>query len=253
MKKGIMHALALLVLAGVVVGGFALWRVRPWRAVVTVNGHALTAGELDLRARTLMNDAIRVKSLVLAPGQEQEVLQRYRLEGAKKWVIKEVLLSEALARGYSLTPDDEKEALARVAAGLKSRKLTPEEFFKEGPIPEELKRRDFRESAIVGKFTDKEVADKIVVDKQEEETRFRELRRRATEHLKPGEKPKWLPSRKAMIDQIRGEQFRKGFRQLFRSLYPKYEVKSDEFPQLEKLDGISAPRPEDNEAKDAAK
>ena len=52
------------------------------------------------------------------------------------------------------------------------------------------------------------------------------------------------------IDSLRAERFRQGFRQLFRTLYGKAQVKCPEYPEMEKLEGVSPTRAEDK-AKEA--
>ncbi len=238
MKKSLFRALALIVFAGIVVGGCLLWTQRPWRPAVKVNGHVLSVGELDLRARTLLEDAKRVERLIVPPERADEVWGYYRRQAAKMWIVKEVLLAEALARGFTVSAADEKEALAQIATRLKSRQLTPDQFFKEGPLPEELKRRDYKEGVLINKFTAQEVRDKIAVTPGEIDARMNELKRIALIRAKPGEKPA-LPSRKRAIDSLRGERFRQGFRKLFRELFAKADVKCPVFPELESIDVVS--------------
>jgi hypothetical protein len=229
----------------VVVCGLA-WRARPWRVVASVNGHAVTAREIALRARTLLDDVKRVEKLVYPKEREREAIEHYRREATKKWIVKEVLLAEALARGYEVAQADEKEALVQMTAGLKSRGLTPEQYFKEGPLPEELKRREFRESVLINKFTAKEVRDKIVVEGKEIEERFAQLQKLELTRTKPGAAQKRSRvSRKTAIDSLRAERFRQGFRTLFRKLYEKAQVKCPEYPEMEKLEGVSPARAED--------
>ena len=251
MKKALIHVLALVGFAALVVAGYMAWQVRPWRVVASVNGHTVTAREITLRAQTLLDDAKRTEHLIYPKEREREALEYYRRDATKKWIVKEVLLAEALARGYEVTPSDEKENLMQMTAGLKSRNLTPEQYFKEGPFPEDLKRRDFREGVLINKFTTKEVRDKIVVDSKDVEERFAQLQKIELAKTKPGAaagKPKI--SRKMAIDSLRAERFRQGFRQLFRTLYGKAQVKCPEYPEMEKLEGVSPTRAEDK-AKEA--
>lgn len=247
MKRVLLHAAVLTLLAAAAVGGLLAWRMRPWRAAVSVNGHAMSARELDMRAQTLLDDARRVEHLVYAKGREREALDYYRREAAKMWIVKEVLLAEALARGYEASPADEKESLVQMAARLKSRNLTPEQFFKEGPIPEDVKRRDFREGVLISKFTAREVRDKISVTPKEIDERLAELKKADLALAGNGRRP--TASRKAAIDSLRAERFREGFRALFRSLYVKAQVRCPDYPELETLDGVSPPRQGDKEQK----
>ncbi len=243
MRKGLFHALALIVLAAIVVGGYFLWTRRPWRPAVKVNGHVLSVGELDLRAQTLLEDAKRMESLMVPPTREAEMWGYYRRQAAKMWIVKEVLLAEALARGYTVSAADEKESLTQIASRLKGRSLTPEQFFKEGPLPEETKRRDYKEGVLINKFTSQEVRDKISVTPREIDERLNELKRLALLKAKPDEEVA-VPSRKRAIDSLRGERFRAGFRKLFRELFVKADVKCPVFPELESLDVVSPPRKE---------
>ena len=68
---GVLRTLALLGLAAaVIVGGRFLWNRRPWRPAVVVNGRILSVGELDLRARALLDDARRSGNRLVAPGRK---------------------------------------------------------------------------------------------------------------------------------------------------------------------------------------
>lgn len=245
MKKIVVGLLALVGLAALVDGGVYLWAHRPWRVAVQVNGRPLVWRELDLRARTLLDDARRTEHLTLPKEREGEALNHYRRQAAKMWIVKEVMLAEAVARGIEVGVADEKEAMARVTTRLKLKNLTPEQFFKEGPLPEELKRRDFREGVLIGKFTDREVLDKIHVTTQEIDARQNELKQLALIKTKPGGRPAVKSDRKTAIDMLRAERFQKGFRDLFRTLFAKADVKCPEFPDLEELNAVSPPRTED--------
>ena len=246
MRRALSHALLLICLAALAVGGWQLWRNRPWRVAVSVNGHALSVRELGLRAETLVDDARRVEHLTVVPGHEAETVRHYRRQAARMWIVKEILLAEAVARGYAVTPDDEKAALAQVAARLKGRGLTPDQFFREGPLPEDVKRQDFLEGVLINKFTAKEIGEILVVSPRDVDARLAELRKLALLRAKPGETAK-QPTRKMAQDMLRAERFRTGFRRLFRALFVKADVKSPEFPDLESLEAISPERPEDTE------
>lgn len=248
MKRVFVQSLMLLVLVVLSVGGYVLWRGRPWRTVVSVNGHLLTSRELDLRAQTLLDDANRTGSTVFSQLDSHEASLRARRRAAKAWVVKEILLAEALERGFSVTSATEKEALAQMALRLKGRGLTPDQFFQEGPLPEDLKRRDFQEAVLINELTNHEVRDRISVSTQEIEARMSELQKSAhsTGRTDVGRMVK--PSRTQVLEALRAERFQAGFRRLFRSLHGKFEVRSSEFPELETLEGISPSRPEDEDA-----
>ncbi len=253
MKKIIVSFLAIVGAMAIALGGYYFWMQRPWRVVLSVNNHGLSAKELDMRAHTLVNDAKRSENLLVPKGRESEVFSHYRREAAKMWIIKEVLLSEAVAHNVTVAPNDEKEALEQLARRLKSRKLTSEQYFKEGPMSEDLKRRDFREGMLIDKYMKQEVSEKIKLDSKEIEERWNEIRRHSLLVTKPGEKPKFRTDRKAAMDMLRAEKYRKGFRILFRDAFKKSKVKSPEYPELETLNNVSPSRPEDKEGAEKAK
>jgi hypothetical protein len=252
MKKAILILVLVSIPVLLTLAGIHLWKQRPWRTAVSVNGRVLSVGELELRAKTLLEDAQRSERLIVTKENEAKALEHFRLDAARKWILKEVLLGEAVARGMEATISDEKEALARLAKDLKKHNTTVEDFFRKGPLPEEIKQRDFREILLIQKFSAKEVTDKIVLKPEEIEERMKELKKLALAKTKPGEKPTMRWDRKYAIDQLRAERYNKGFRALFRKLYAKSNVKSPEYPVLETLNGVSPPRPEDNEKPAAA-
>ncbi len=246
MLKGLLGLVGLVGFAAAVVVGFKMWQVRPWRVIASVNGHAITASELELRARTLMDDARRTQNLFIPKGKEEQALNNFRREATKMWIMKEVLLSEAVARGYEVTPADKKESLAQAGAKLgKSRNITVEQFFKEGPLPEEVKRKEFDEGVLINKFTAKEVRDKINVTGEEIEMWYQQLLRNALLTAKSRNQQPAKISRKDAIDSLRAYRFREGFRKLFRDVFPKAQVKCPEYLEMETLEGISPSRPED--------
>lgn len=247
MKKVILILVLLAIPVLLTLAGIHLWKQRPWRTAVSVNTRVLTVAELELRAQTLLEDAQRSEKLIITKKNEAEALKHFRLDAARKWILKEVLLAEAVAQGMEATISDEKEALARLAKDLKKHNTTVEDFFRKGPLPEEIKQRDFREILLIQKFATKEVTDKIELKREEIEARMAELKKLALAKTKPNEKPKLRWDRKYAIDQLRAERYNKGFRALFRKLYLKSNVKSPEYPILETLNGVSPPRPEDNE------
>ena len=242
MKQIIMSVLALIGAVALAGGAFFLWSNRPGRTAVSVNGRILTARELDWRTQTLIDDAKRVEKMLIPEGQKKEAMRHYGRIAAKMWIVKEVLLAAAVESGVRATADDEKASLSRVESQLKSRHLTPEQFFKEGPIPEETKRSDFKEAVLIGKYTRREIEDKISLGTKEIEDRLNELRELNAKVRKTGDKPKFKADRKTAIEMLRQEKYNMAFRSLFRDRFGKSTVKCPMFPELESVDGVSPPR-----------
>ena len=242
MKQAVMSVLALIGAVALAGGAFFLWSNRPGRTAVSVNGRILTARELDWRAQTLIDDAKRMENLLIPEREMKEAMRHYRRTAAKMWIVKEVLLAAAVESGVKVTADDEKASLARVASQLKSRNLTPEQFFKEGPIPESTKRSDFKEAVLIGKYTKREIEDKLSVGTKEIDDRVKELRELSAQVKKSGGKPKLKADRKTAIEMLRQEKYNIAFRDLFRDRFGKMSVKCPMFEDLESVDGVSPPR-----------
>ena len=242
MRQAIVAILALIGAIALVVGGVMLWCNRPGRMAVSVNGRILTERELTWRAQTLIDDAKRVENLLIPAKEMSEALRHYRRQAAKMWIVKEVLLAAAVEAGVKATAEDEKQSLAKMEQQLKSRHLTPEQFFMEGPIPEETKRADFREAVLIGKFTKKEIEGKLGLGNQEITDRIKELKELKAKAAKAGETPKFKADRKTAIEMLRQEKYNVEFRNLFRTQYGKMVVVCPAFPDLESVDGVSPPR-----------
>ena len=176
MKQTVVSLLAIVGAFAIAGGAFFLWCNRPGRTAVSVNGRILTDRELTWRAQTLVDDAKRVEKLLIPEREMPEAMRHYRRTAAKMWIVKEVLLSAAVESGIKATAEDEKQSLSKVESQLKSRHLTPEQFFKEGPIPEETKRSDFKEAVLIGKYTKREIEDKLSVGAKEIDDRMKELK-----------------------------------------------------------------------------
>ena len=217
-----------------------LWGWRPARVSVAAAGQVVTSAELDLRVLNTLDD-LRRRGLAPPKEREASALPALRRHEAQTWIVKAVMRAEAARRGFLVTPEDEKEQMDRKARALKSHKLTVGQFFKEGVLPEALKWDDFRSEIRVGKYTAREVREKISVTTQEIEARMAELRKRAAEEAARGAKPTVRSDRKTAIDQLHNEQYVKGFRDLFRSLFDSARVWSPEFPEMERVDGVSLP------------
>ena len=217
-----------------------LWGWRPARVSVAAAGQVVTSAELDLRVLNTLDD-LRRRGLAPPKEREASILPALRRHEAQTWIVKAVMRAEAARRGFLVTPDDEKEQMERKARALKPHKLTVGQFFKEGVLPEALKWDDFRSEIRVGKFTVREVREKISVTTQEIEARMAELRKRAAEEAARGGKPTVRSDRKTAIDQLHNERYVKGFRDLFRSLFDSARVWSPEFPEMERVDGVSLP------------
>ena len=213
-----------------------LWGWRPARVSIAAAGQVVTSAELDLRVRNAQDDLRR-------RGFTPPAVSVLRRHEAQVWIFKVVMHAEAVRQGLTVTPDDERRERAKMSASLKPHKLTVEQFFKEGVLPESLKIEDFRANIRVNKLLVREVDEKANVSGTEIEARMAELRRHAADEAARGLKPTTRSDRKTAINDLRLERHNKGCRAIFRSLYGSARVWSPEFPEMERLDGVSPPLP----------
>lgn len=225
-----------------------IWGWRPSLVAVCVDNGMLTVAELDLRVRAELDNLRRIGRPVSKESAPM-VSSSLRRDGAKRWIQKVVMSNEAVRRGIVVTDEDEKRQMVRIEAPLKALRLTVGQFFKDGVLPESLKWADFRATIRINKLAEHEVGDKINVTTPEIESRMAELQRWANEETVRVGKPVTRADRKSAIDQIRKERYFRGYRALFRSLYATSRVWSPEFPEMERVDGVSAPSPDDQERK----
>ena len=125
---------------------------------------------------------------------------------------------------------------------LKSRHLTPEQFFKEGPVPEDTKRADFRETVLIGKFTKKAIEGKLGLANKEIDDRVKELMTLHENAEKQGRKQKFRANRKTAIEMLRQEKYTSELQNLVREHFVKMSVECPAFPDLESVDVIFPPR-----------
>ena len=244
MKQAAVAFLALIGAVALVVGGVLLWRNRPDRPAVVVNGRVLTDRELTWRAQTLIDDAKRMENLLIPERRMKEAMRHYRRMAAKMWIVKEVLLAAAVESGTKVDAKDEKASLAKLEAQPKPRNMSAEQFFREGPIPEEMKRAEFKETVLIEKFADREIGGKIKFGAKDIDDKAKEIRELNELAVKAGRKPAFKTDRKSVIDAIHRERYNMAFRDLFRDRFSRMSVECPAYPDLEAVDGVSPPRRE---------
>ena len=218
--------------AALVAGAVYLWRQRPWKVVVEVNGHEMTAGELRARGKGLLEDAKKTEHLVVPKNsaKQAEALHYYETKAANLWVLKMLMLDEALARRLKATPAEAQEAIKLMERRLKPRGMTVDDYFKHGPLPEEMLRREFEEGVLVTKLLKQEVEDKIELKPDEITAHLEKMQRYAAITKKV---PAKNINRKTAIDELRSLRYLEGTRKFYESLRAKAEVKAPDYPEVE--------------------
>ena len=135
MRRALVIILAFAAFAALTAGGTWMWRHRPWRIVATVDGDVLTSRDLDLRIKAYCGG--------------RPVTESDRREMVRAWIAKQILLGEAVRRNASLSETDERVVKGVLVAWLASQGTTADDFFAEGPLPEDVKRNDFKEGLLI--------------------------------------------------------------------------------------------------------
>jgi len=184
----------------------------PDRVVVSVDARTLTARELEAMAK---------RDIAQAAHPDKA---RARIMAARKWIIEQVFLKEALSRSMEITPEEESAAMRECGEYFaKMRPLTLEEHLNgRRPLDEDTVRR-IRESMLVRKLLEEEVSRGISISADEIEKFMVER------HV----------DRRKAVDELRKIKYAVGVRMYFRRLYPNVRVESREYPSLEMLEGVS--------------
>ncbi|MCQ2388945.1 MAG: SurA N-terminal domain-containing protein [Kiritimatiellae bacterium] len=209
--------------------------------VAVVNGHVLSQREYAQRGATLLADAKRTEHLAYAPEKEAEALAHYAKQALRTWIAKEVMLYGAISAGVKPTVKDEQTAFGEIARALASRKMTPEQFFKEGPLDEAVKRRDFFDAVMVSCFVRDHVRSKVSATDQDVDARVAELKDLNVKTTKPGQKPRFHTDRPSVRAMLLAEREAIEMRRTFRELFPKAGVRCPAHPEFETAEGVEPP------------
>ncbi len=209
--------------------------------VAVVNGHELTRAEMFQRGENLLRDAQRTEHLVFAPEKRPEALAHYAKQALRTWIAKEVMLYGAISAGVKPTIKDEQDAFGEIKRVLAARKMTPEEFFREGPLDEAVKKRDFFDAVMVSRFVKDHVRSKIAVTEKDIDARVAELKDLNVKTTKPGQKPRFHTDRNSVRALLLAERETIEMRRTFRELFPKAGVKCPFLPAFETAEGVEPP------------
>jgi len=139
----------------------------PATPAVKVNGAVMTFGELDGLAAGYLKYAREREGLVFASNMLGQAQAFYRKKAAKTFIYKTVMLEEAARLKIQVSEQDRQEGLRQIAEILKRQKGTVDDFFKKGPQPEAVMRREFNDSLLIQKLLRQSVQQAIKVPEAE--------------------------------------------------------------------------------------
>ena len=144
-------------------------------AVVTVDGTALTFGEMDRRAQGLLRHAQEKEGLAFAPTMLPQATEHFRKRAINTFVYQTVMLNEAARLDITISEKEHAAGLQKFAQALTQKGSNTNAFFNNGPLPPDLMRRDFESSLLIDKMLSKEASKRIQILDQEVEAMAAEL------------------------------------------------------------------------------
>ena len=124
----------------------------PSHVVAMVNATPLTWGEMDKRAMGYLKDDVDTNHLIIPSNRLDEAKEYFRRRSINAFVFKTVMLDEAVKQNVRLTDNDRQESLKNLAASLRARNWTTNDFFLKGPMGEAAMRREFDDGMIIDKL-----------------------------------------------------------------------------------------------------
>ncbi len=114
---------------------------------------------------------------------EQQADLRPQLEQrvTYSFIMKTLLLNEVQKQSVTVTDEERKEHMDKIAATLKRQNKTLEDYIKEAPIGEEAARAELEESLIIDKLIKQAVIDKITIDPEEIKSNIAEIEKQNAE------------------------------------------------------------------------
>ena len=135
----------------------------PDHIVAMVNGTPLTWADMEKRAMGYLKDDMEVNHLVIPTNRIGEAKEHFRRRSVNAFVFKTVMMDEAARQKIALAEVDRQEGLRQLAASLKTRNWTTNDFFLKGPMGEVMMRQEFEDGLVIDKLLKKNVREKLKI------------------------------------------------------------------------------------------
>ena len=155
----------------------------PKEVVVKVGGAVLTRGELDADVAKF----VEARKAQIPAAQLEQAKAYLAQQFRQQFVTKTLLLNEAKKKGLSVTDAEVAEQGSKMMKTFQGRPGAPESMeamFAMHPLGADRAREDFRDSVLINKFVDQEIASKIVADPAEVKKQYAAIVSNITERAK---------------------------------------------------------------------
>ena len=161
----------------------------PNEVVVKVGDAALTRGEVDADvAKFIEANKARIPAAQLESAK-QYLTQQFR----QQFITKTLLLREAAKKGIAVTDAEVAEGandIIKASQGHPGSPASVDEMFEKHPLGATRARAEFRDSVIIKKFVDQEIASKITVDAAEVKKQYDAIVSNITQQAKAPQQEK---------------------------------------------------------------
>ncbi len=143
----------------------------PNEVVASVNGKKYIRKDLD----TMVAAIIKARNV---PAEQVAMAKsQFEKQAVYSFIMKTMLMDEAVKSGIKVSEEDRKEQIAKVEEQLKAQNKTIDQYFKESPVGEERARKEFTDSILIDKLLNAKVIDKIAVEDAEANKQIAEIKK----------------------------------------------------------------------------
>lgn len=139
----------------------------PTYIVAQVDNTPLTWGEMEKRAMGYMNDDIKVNHLMIPSNRMEEAKTFFRRRSINAFVFKTIMMNEAVRQKIQVTENDRAESYQSLAATLRQRNWTTNDFFSKGPLDSASMYKEFNDGIVIDKLLKVAVRNRLKITNDE--------------------------------------------------------------------------------------
>ena len=147
----------------------------PNQIVAQVDDTPLTFADMEKRAKGFLTDAIRTEHLIIPSNKMDEAIEYYRKRSIRTFIFKTVLMNEAIRQKIQVTPADRANSLQTLAATMRRRNWTTNDFFNKGPLDPETMHKEFEDGIVIEKLWNVAVRSKLKISQEEIDHSIQEI------------------------------------------------------------------------------
>ena len=155
----------------------------PKEVIATVGKAKLTRGEVDADVAKF----IEARKAQIPPAQLEAAKQYLAQQFKQQFITKTLLLDEAAKKGVTITDTDvtaRANDIIKASQGRPGAPTSLDDLLSKHPLGAERARAEFRDSVLINKFVEREIASKIAVDQEEVKKQYDQIVSNITQRAK---------------------------------------------------------------------